>query len=87
MARLLAALGVGASIIKLCPQAVKELCEGCRKYFMPLHRAAFRAHITTKFNERVQEDLFLLWDMAWLILVGEHIRYKVIGVMKDKTAP
>ncbi|CAK0791575.1 unnamed protein product, partial [Prorocentrum cordatum] len=87
MARLLAALGVEPNIIKLCPQVVKDLCEGCRKYAMPLHRPAFRAHITTKFNERVQGDLFFLWDMIWLILVDEHIRYKVIGVMKDKTAP
>ena len=87
MARLLAALGVDTEIIKLCPQVVRDLCEACRKYAMPLHRPAFRAHITVRFNERVQGDLFFLWDMVWLILVDEHIRYKVTGVMKNKTAP
>lgn len=87
MAGLLAPLGVDAEIIKLCPQVVGDLCESCRKYAMPLHRPWFRAHIAVRFNERVQGDHFPLWDLAWLILVDEHIRYKVTGVLKNKTAP
>lgn len=87
MARLLSALGVEPQIIKLCPKVVKQCCEACRKYAHPLNKPAVRALLTTHFNERVQGDLFFLWDKTWLILVDEHIRYKLTGLMINKTSP
>ena len=46
---------------------------------------AFRAHLTMRFNERAQGDLFFLWDQIWLLLIDEHIRYKVTGKLSDKS--
>eukprot|EP00959_Pyramimonas_sp_CCMP1952_P262583 5490606-Pyramimonas_sp.AAC.1 len=85
MARLFSALGASPEIIKLAPRVCAELRGYCRKFSRPLHRPAFRAHLATRFHERVQGDIFFLWGQVWPILVDEHIRRKTTGELGSQT--
>ena len=40
--------------------------------------------ITIRFHERVQADLFFMWDKAWLLMIDEHLRYKLTDHLESK---
>ena len=58
----LKALGVSnKELLKLAMQ-IPSYCKGCAKFRRPKHKPQLRITLSTRFNERVQLDLFYCWD-------------------------
>ena len=45
-----------------------------------------KARLSEHFNQRVQTDLFFLWERTYIILIDECIRYAVVAHLENKTA-
>eukprot|EP00959_Pyramimonas_sp_CCMP1952_P452676 9466987-Pyramimonas_sp.AAC.1 len=58
MIQLLKHLGLDKEILKLCWRIPTELCDGCQRVALPMTKPAVRASTATRFNQRVQGDLF-----------------------------
>ena len=82
--RILHGLGLPPYIIRLATKIVPN-CLSCRRFALPRHKPLVKGSLTVRFNERVQCDLFFLWDETFILFIDEHIRYKVTDEMHNKT--
>ena len=60
-------------------------CPHGAKYRAPYRRPQIKASLATQLNQRVQTDLFFLWDDTFYILVDECTRYKASDCIKDNS--
>ena len=84
----LRAAGVPAE--RLAPASLKEilkLCARCSEYAPPLDRPATRCTLTSRFNERVQADVFHLNGQRYLLMVDECFKYKSAVPVASEDVP
>eukprot|EP00959_Pyramimonas_sp_CCMP1952_P342082 7166442-Pyramimonas_sp.AAC.1 len=50
-----------------------------------MNKPQLKVMISLKFNERVQLDLFFLFDKTWMMLIDECIRYRIAALLPTKS--
>lgn len=66
---------------------VAKACETCNKWQQKLHKPHANAHYATQFNEIAQHDLFFLFGLIFMRLIGEYINYKMGDHILDIRGP
>ena len=64
---------------------IPNLCKDCCKYKQTKHKPPIKITLAVRFNDRVQMDIYFCWDMSWLLMVDEAIRYKIVEYLIDHT--
>ncbi len=85
MSRMLYRGGHGKDVLDLLPEVLKR-CKECQERARTMSKPLIKASLATHFNDRVQTDLFFLWDRCYVIMVDECIRYCIAARMENKTA-
>ena len=67
-------------------EVVVRSCPECAAYARKLTKPLIRIRMAEHFNYRVQTDLFFLWNLTFVILVDECIRYCICEELPDRTA-
>ena len=87
MARFLSRLGgIPDKVYELLPHVVNG-CAACNKCKPIPHRPKAVVELSGWFNDRVLCDLFFLWNLIWLMLIDESIRWKLIEYLENKSGP
>ena len=87
MQRMLYRGGFGKDVLELLPRVLQS-CADCLEWASKLTRPVMKAKFAEHFNQRVQTDLFFLWDppRTYIMLIDECIRYCVTAYLETKTA-
>ena len=84
LARLLYRAGHDKSVVDLARGTCRR-CKECSAWQRPMTKPLVRAGLAEHFNDRVQTDLFFIFDKTCIILVDECTRYCVIEPLLRKT--
>ena len=49
-----------------------------------MNKPGIKMTIAVRFNERVQADLFFLFEKTWLMMIDECIRYRIACLLATK---
>lgn len=79
-------LGLFTAHIKTLIAEVVKRCPECRKFVRRPVRPMIKASTSVSFDDRVQGDLFELWDMQFLLLIDERLHWKMAQFLKHKQA-
>eukprot|EP00959_Pyramimonas_sp_CCMP1952_P117467 2455538-Pyramimonas_sp.AAC.1 len=60
-------------------------CEVCRNRMRVMNRPLVKGTLATYFNQRVQSDLFFLFEKVWLLCIDECVRFRLAGRLNSKT--
>ena len=86
MQRFLTKGGFSKRVVDLAKH-VSKACKECRAWTPTLTKpVAAGCTIATFFNERLQTDLFMLWERTYVIFVDEAIRWALSQFLANKTA-
>ena len=83
MLRLLHAMILPRDIVVEGIQIARD-CTECRQWASRLPKPLIKSNLATQFNETVQHDLFFLWDLTFMLLIDEAIRWKTGDHLESK---
>lgn len=63
---------------------VVERCEQCNSFAPVPRRPKFGAELAGWFGDNMIVDLFYLWGLAFLMMIDEAVRYKVVALCATK---
>ena len=66
---------------------IANSCKVCAPFKAKLHRPSVKSHLATTFNEIVQHDLFFLWDLTFMLLIDEALKWKTGDHIPNKLGP
>ena len=77
--------GYGDNNVQLIGEALSK-CRECWKWSKVPHKPVSGIKIARHFNERVQMDLWYMWNKCFICFVDDCIRYGVSALLSDRTA-
>ena len=80
-------LGLGrpdAGLRKLICETVPHLCRDCMSVARTMTNPLIKIKLATRFNHRVQADLFFIFNLTFLCLLDECIRFAVSSHLPSK---
>ena len=86
MLRLLQAALLPKDIVLKGVQIARD-CPICQSQQRHLHAPTIKSQLAIIFNEVVQHDLFFMWELIFMLLIDEAIRWKAGDQVENKLGP
>ena len=71
---------------RLLEKTIPWMCKECMSTRRTMTKPLVKIALATRFNQRVQADLFFIFNNTYILMVDECLRYAISASLPSKTA-